>query len=173
MRTLFSIGSDLAALDELCNESDAENTPEIEAAIMAWLETLKTEESAKMDNYAGYIRTLEMEEAAAKEESERWAKKSSSRGNQARYMKSVMLEYLKSTGRTKVITDAGRTIAIQNNGGVVPMLISESVKPEQVPSEYTRTRIDFDTAKIRAALESGVELEFASMGVRGQHLRIR
>jgi hypothetical protein len=61
-------------------------------------------------------------------------------------------------------------IKVVKNGGKLPLSIDEGC----VPEEYIKKVVveSPDKEKIRAALESGEVLPFASLGERGTHLKI-
>lgn len=57
------------------------------------------------------------------------------------------------------------------NGGAAPLtVLAES--PDDVPERFTKTKIEIDNTAIRSALDAGEELEFASLGERGHHIRV-
>jgi hypothetical protein len=172
--TLFAIGGELQALQELLVERDGDVTdPEIAAAVDAWFATIAADEGAKLDGYIGLIRQNDMEAAAAKEESERWTMKARARENAAKRLKDRLKQYLEFTGRTKATSATGRVAAIQANGGKVPLTIADGIDPVQVDPSYQRIKVEFDTEKIRSSLEAGDDVGFARLEPRGNHLRIR
>jgi len=172
--TLFDIGADLLALNDLFEEVGGElGSPETEAAFDAWAKTLVADEGKKLDGYCGLIRTLEGEAAVAKAEAEQYAMKARTRENRVKWLKDRMKQHLELTGRTKVQTATGRTVTIQANGGKLPLLITEGTDPTKIPTEFQRVKIEIDNEKVREHLEAGGPLEFAAIGPRGSHLRIR
>lgn len=58
-------------------------------------------------------------------------------------------------------------IAIQKNGGILPMELDEFL----VPAEYCKSVPDRE--RIREALEAGEQFAFARLGERGESVRIR
>lgn len=171
--TLFDIGADLLALNELCEElPGGEMTPEAEAAFDAWAKSLAADEGKKLDGYCGLIRTLEGEAAVAKSEAEEYAMRARTRENKVKWLKRRMMDYLAVTGRTKVQTATSRTIAVQANGGKLPLTMLEA-DVSKLPTAYQRVKVEPDTEGIRAVLEGGGELPFAKLEPRGSLLRIR
>lgn len=76
---------------------------------------------------------------------------------------------MEELGVKEIKTDLHR-FKIVGNGGKQPMDIDEGC----VPEEYIKKVVveSPDKEKIRAALESGEVLPFASLGERGTHLKI-
>lgn len=168
--TLFAIGDELRAVLDLVDES-AELPPIVEQ----WFAEIGDAEAEKLDAYAGLIRSLEGEAAVAKAEAEQFQAKAAARENAVKRLKDRVKLYLESTGRTKAVSKAGRTFAIQANGGKLPLVIDPAVKPEDLPREYQRITVGYDTEAIRDALEDGLEFPktFARLKPRGNHLRVR
>jgi hypothetical protein len=71
----------------------------------------------------------------------------------------------------KIETDHHK-ISLVNNGGKKPLHLNPSMRPEDFPEDFHKRRIDLDKEALRAALEEGREIEGASLGERGKHLRI-
>lgn len=172
-RTLFDIGRDLAAMADLLDEVGGEVTdPRVDEAVTAWLAELHHDEGRKLDGWVGFVRQMEMESAAAAEEGERWYATAKALSRRVDRMKAALLGYLQASGRTKVRTESGRTIAVQTNGGWQPIQV-DAVDPADVPDELCEVRRGIDGDKVRAALAAGGELPFARLLPRGSHLRIR
>jgi hypothetical protein len=62
------------------------------------------------------------------------------------------------------------TYKLQNNGGVLPLIVDEG---KQIPQRFTKVTIEKDNDLIRKALDDGEELDFARYGERGKQLRIK
>lgn len=78
--------------------------------------------------------------------------------------------YLKCKGVRKVHT-SNHDFVVCKNGGKQPIEITADVY--DIPREYCIFTPKPNTDVIRKALESGQELEFARLGERGEHLRIK
>jgi len=173
-RTLFAISDDLLALNDLLEQLDGDVTnPEVDAAVTKWFAELANDESKKLDGYAGYIKQMEMESVAAKAESEQWAAKARTRDNRVKWLKERVKVYLELTGRTKATTETGRVFAIQNNGGVVPLIINEGTDPRSIEPQFQKVTYSFDSEAIREAIADGKELPWAHLDKRGTHLRLK
>ena len=74
--------------------------------------------------------------------------------------------------RAEIKTDLHK-FKIQKNGGKVPVIYDlDEFHPELYPEKYQKTKVVLDKDKIRADLESGIELACAHLGERGEHLRV-
>jgi len=172
--TLFQISDDLRALADLVNDYEGDiDDPAVTPAFDAWFAELEAAQATKLDGYVGLIRQWEMEEAASKEEAERWAKRASVRANRVQRLKARLMDYMTLTGQPKLTTAEGRTIAVQNNGGVLPIIPAgweQNVDLDAYPQFSKRV---LDPKAVRDALADGKEVPFAALGDRGSHVRIR
>jgi len=171
--TLFDIGEDLRALALLMDECDDELSREATEAFDEWFAELSKNEATKLDGYVGLIKTLEMEATAATAEAEQYLMKARVRKSRVKWLKERIKGYLETTERKKVETATKRTIAIQANGGALPVLLDESIDPASIPDEFIVVSRTPNTARIWEHLSAGGSLPFATLGVRGTHLRIR
>jgi hypothetical protein len=175
MADLFDIGdiADIKALMDLLDETDGEITPESQDAMDAFFAEIEGNQGEKLQGYATLIRRMETEAAVAKAEAEQWDRKGDARANSARRLKDRLKLYLEVTGQKKVQTSRGYVIAIQANGGKVPLVIADGTDPKALPETFQRIRVEIDTDAVRETLESGGSLPFAALGERGSHIRIR
>jgi hypothetical protein len=174
MRRLFDIGDDLLAIDGLIDDLDGDvSDPAVEAALGMWFDESQAEEGVKLDGYAGYIRQLEHEATIAKAEAEEYRRRAQIRENRVAWLKARLIQHLQRTGRTKVATATGRTIALQQNVGKAPVVLSEDAKPSDFGPEFHAVSVRIDVDKVREHLEAGGILAGAKLGERGVHLRIR
>jgi hypothetical protein len=164
-RTLHAITADLLAVYEAVDD-----TGELPAGLDDFFAHLENEEARKLDAYCALDDQWAMEEAGAQAQIDQWTAKRDARRNARRRLKDRMLGHLLATGRDKVKTESGRTIAVQENGGKIPVMYLEG---QEVPDDFKVWTAVPDTDKVRAVLESGDVLEFAALGERGRHVRIR
>ena len=184
MKTLNEITEDLLKLNAMLEESIDEHgeiKPEVADELAAWFDQSATERSVKLDAYLGLIREKEMRAVAAKAQKEQWVKKQKSEEAGAEWLKKKLFDHLKLMGETKVVTAEGRTVAIQKNGGKVPVVVDM----EAIESASKDTLKEWEAcgwiilvptgnkAEIAAALESGEMVPFAKLGERGESLRIK
>ena len=174
--TLLDIGDDLRALDALIEESGGElSTPEVEAAFVALFEQLVLEEGTKLDGCVNYLRRLESEVSLARAEAEQYQTHARIRENRIARFKAFLMEYLNRSGRTKVTTATGRTVAVQANGGKPPVRLVEAIDPASVPDHLVQVKRVLDMEAIRRGLEEAdpEAKKIAMLDARGFHLRVR
>lgn len=173
MPTLYEIGEDYKALEELLLEGGAELDAEAALAFDRLFADFATDEAAKAESYYRIIRKFEMEAAAAKAEAEQYAMMARVRANAAERLKARMKAHLEFTGRKEAVTASGKKFAIQANGGKLPLKIAEGLDVETLPAEFVRVIKSVDAEAVRAALEAGEDVKFATLEARGTHLRIK
>lgn len=138
-----------------------------EQMILDTLESIEGEIEDKADNYAKIIKELEAKKEARKKEAKRLNDSATIFDNRIKNLKQNLFNTMKETGKTKFTTDLF-SFNIVKNGGKQSLTIDG-----EVPKEYTKTKIENDTDKIRQALEAGQELPFAHLEPRGESLRIK
>ena len=114
-----------------------------------------------------------MEESAAKAERDQYDMIARARGNAATRLKLRLHDYLRITGRDKVQTETGRTIAVVKNGGKAPLKVADSIDLDSLPPELVKVSKTLNNDAVRERLEAGESLPFASLAERGTSLRIR
>lgn len=143
--------------------------PEIpEEAIFDTIEMIEIDMDAKADNYAKIIRSVDGDIGKIDAEIKRLQERKLSFANRRDWLKKCLENMMRATGRTKFKT-ALFSFNIQKNGGVLP-LVFDSDKP--VPEQWRKPG-EADTGKIREYLQGGGTLDFATLGERGESLRIR
>jgi hypothetical protein len=173
-RPLFSIGADLEALEALLDEAAGDiSNPAVAAAVKEWFAEIRSNQGEKIDRYVSLLRKWEGQAVAAKAEAEQYQKAAQVRTNCVKALKERLKLYLDMTHQTKVETPTGRTVAVQKNGGKVPMEVLPDVNPLGVEERFQLKTISLNTDAVRMALEAGEELKFARLGARGTHLAIR
>lgn len=141
--------------------------PEIpEEAIFDTIEMIEADMDTKADSYAKIIKSMDGDTAQIDEEIKRLQSRKSSISSRKKWLLNQLYEAMKATGRTKFKT-ALFSYNIAKNGGVTPVELTAPV-----PAEWLKPG-EPDTKKIREYLESGNELDFATLGERGESLRIR
>lgn len=138
-----------------------------EQMVLDTLESIEGDIEDKADGYAKIIKELEARARAREEEAKRLTNSKKILENRINYLKQNLFNTMKQTGKTKFATNLFN-FSIVGNGGKQTLTIDG-----EVPEEYTKTKIENDTEKIRTALEAGQELPFAHLEPRGESLRIR
>lgn len=143
--------------------------PEIpEDAIYDTIEMIEIDMDEKADNYAKIIKSMDGDMAKIDAEIKRLQERKASISGRKDWLKSQLENMMRTTGRMKFKT-ALFSFNIQKNGGLAPLILNPD-KP--VPNEWLKPA-EPDNGKIREYLQSGGSLPFASLGERGESLRIR
>lgn len=172
-RSLFSISGDMLALDDLLDEIGGElPDEETGAAIDAWFAELDKERDRKVDGYVALIKECEARSRARAARAKEIAELARVDENKAKYLKRRLHEFMSLHQIRKLDTDNSR-LSICANGGKLPLILKQGVRPEDVPESMRRIEVTIDNDKVRDAIEKGVELDFAMLGERGEHLRIK
>lgn len=175
MRSLFEISEDLNFLSDFLTETGGDITDEqLEAEIDKWLADTTAERDVKIDNYCALIKDFEAKAEARKVEAARIASLGTTDHNAAARLKSRLHEFFKLHNIDKVETLRFK-VARTKNGGALPLIIDADLllKPETIPELYREVTYAPDRGVIRQDLADGIEFDWAKLGERGEHLRIR
>lgn len=172
-QTLYQIADDLRALEALLVEAGGDlSSPEALAAVEAWEAELSTNISGKVDNYCGLITEIEVRAAARQAESDRLRDLARVDDNAAKALRERLLFVLQTRNVPKVDTERFR-VSVAKNGGKAPLDVR--VGPDELPAWAVkkRTVVETDKDAIRARLEAGESLPFATIMERGTRLVIK
>ena len=133
------------------------------------LEALQGNFEYKLEGCACVYDRLKALQESAQKKANIWDNYAKALENNVIRLNNYMKLCMENAGLKEVTTDMHR-IKIVKNGGKLPLSIDEGC----VPEEYIKKVVveSPDKEKIRAALESGEVLPFASLGERGTHLKI-
>ena len=162
MTSLYKLKEDYNKVLHMLDDPDID-----EQAIIDTCDAIEGAIEDKADSYAFIITGIKGDIEAIKQEEARLAARRRVLNNRINTLKSVLESAMRTTGRLKFKT-ALHSFGIQKNGGKPSLDIFD-----EVPEEFTRTKIEPDTDAIRKALETGQELKFACLQDRGESLRIR
>ena len=141
--------------------------PEIpEEAVFDTIEMIEADMDIKADGYAKIIKSMDGDAAQIDAEIKRLQERKTAVKNRQAALKQRLFDTMKATGRTNFKT-ALFSFDIQKNGGAKPVELQG-----EVPAAWLKPGAP-DTAKIREYLEAGNSLPFATLGERGENLRIR
>lgn len=141
--------------------------PEIpEEAVFDTIEMIEADMDCKAENYGKIIRSMESDSNQLKDEIQRLQKRKRSLDSRTDMLKQRLFDVMKATGRPEIKTNLF-TFSIQGNGGLRPVDLTDVV-----PAEWLKPG-EPDFKRIRESLEAGNELPFATLGERGEGLRIR
>ena len=138
-----------------------------EATIADTLGAIEEEFTDKAVNIAKFIKTLEAEAAAVKEEERRLSERKKSFENKAANIKKYLEQQMIATGNKK-IKHALFTLGIQKNPPGVDITDEKKVEDKYLVPQPAK----IDKKAILADLKQGIKLKYATMK-QGESLRIR
>lgn len=169
-RSLFNISEDLEKLNELLDEvSDDTQQQEL---LSHWFTQLGTERDRKLDAYAALIAEMLARAEVRKTEAKRMMELATSDEQRARLLKE-RLKWFFETHQLKTVETPRYRLSLAKNGGKAPLILKAGLAPQQLPKRFQTVSIEPNTNAIRAALEAGEDLDFATLGDRGTSLRIK
>ena len=182
MATLFEIARDYQALADAIGQIDEapeEFQAELESAFAAMAEVTGQELAAKIDDYVGLIgkfqSTADFRRNEAKvyeDEAKRLKSLAETDLAAVERLKARLKVFLEFTGLKKVEGNRYR-VSLAGNGGKLPLIVDDDVPISDVPPQYQVVNWSLDRDAVRVALEAGAELDFARLGDRGTHIRIK
>jgi Siphovirus Gp157 len=175
MRSLYEIGEDLSALEEMLTDLDGEIPEgEIGAAIEEWFDQLGEERDEKIKAYCALIEMMGFAAEACEEETRRLGKLKRADENGAERLKNRLKEFFQSHGIQKLDLRIFKP-HIRTNGGALTLIVPPGWEsdPASAPEAFHKVEIKLDTAAIREAIRNDEETHGARLGERGNHLRIR
>lgn len=172
--TLYELTEQTLVIESILNAVEAGELGEKEASDALYDSLIATDEAleAKVERYIRLIRDREALAEIRKNEAAHLTARAKTAENEAKKLKEALRYAMEQLGRSKI--QAGPfTAAITANGGALPMEVSDLATGENVDERFRKVTVSIDTAAVRRALEDGEHLDFASLGERGTHLRIR
>ena len=169
MASLYEVTGNILALQELL-----ESPLDDEDLLKYTLEAVQGEYELKLESYCKVIKNLEADMEALKNEAKRLTDKRKTLENNIDKLKKAMFESMKATNTPKVKGQLF-TVAIQKNGGVIPINYDKNDKnitanlPDQLVNIVETPNLD----AIRELLEAGKVVDGFTLGERGESLRIK
>lgn len=166
---LYEISNELLELEDLLEEN--------EGVIEGALERIFDVEEArdeKVDGYCALIQTLESRAKVRRGEARRLTELARVDENKASRLKSFLLHIFQRHDWKRV--DGPRFRATRcRNGGKQPLSVDTNVDLDAIPERFVDVEVvrRINSDAIREALEAGEELDFAELGERGEHIRIK
>ena len=146
---------------------------DVDADILAdTLEAVEGEYDYKLESYCKIIKNLESDVEALKAEAKRLTDKRKVLENNIDRLKKSMFDSMKAIGKDKV-KGTLFTVAIQKNGGKIPIIVAEDMNTADLPDELVHIVESPNLDAIREWLESGNALKGFTLGERGESLRIK
>lgn len=175
MRSLFEIGDDLSALEELLTDIDGEIPEgEVGAAIEEWFDDLGAERDEKIRRYCALIEMMGFAAEACEEEARRLSKLKRANENGAKRLKDRLKLFFEAHGIQKLDLQIFKP-HIRANGGALPLIVPQEWERDaaEAPEAFQKRVIQLDTAAIREAIRNDEETHGAQLGERGTQLRLR
>ena len=171
MKSLFALTEDFEQLEILLDRLDDEGANAIEetSRLLEWMNQLSNERAEKIDAYCWIIKRLDSERDTARKIAEEFRQKAHAREAKIDMLKSMMFDHMKRLNHIKLFGKAF-TVAIQKNGGSIPVMILDE---NEVPDQYCHIVREPIKTNIRIAIEQGVNVPGAVLGERGESLRIK
>lgn len=168
MSNLYELTGDLLQLQSML-EDDVD--PEVLADT---LEAVQGEYDFKIESYAKVIKNLEADVVGIKAEEQRLSGKRKVLENNINRLKKAMYDSMKTTNTPKVKGQLF-TVAIQKNGGVIPINYDKDNKDItlNLPDELVVVTEKPNLDAIREILEAGKPVDGFTLGERGESLRIK
>lgn len=160
---LYELTADWESVYQMLDDPDIP-----EDAIMDSLEGIEAIMEDKADSIAKILKAMDGDIAATDAEIKRLQERNAARKSHQKWFKKTLEDMMRATGKTKFKT-ALFSFGIQKDGGSLPVILTPGC---DVPPEWLKPG-DPDTTRIRKHLEAGHELGFATLGERGESLRIR
>ena len=166
---LYEITGELLALQELL-----ENPLDDEDVLKDTLEAVQGEYEFKLESYCKVIKNLEADIFGIKAEVDRLSGKRKVLENNIDRLKKAMFESMKATNTPKVKGQLF-TVAIQKNGGVIPINYDKNDKniTANLPDHLVNIVKTPNLEAIRELLEAGKVVDGFTLGERGESIRIK
>lgn len=197
-RSLFAIGADLEALEQLITEAEGDiSDPKAEVAVQTWFDDLGHELAGKLDNYLWMIRKWESEQTVADAERDRMVSLAKTRANRIERLKSLLRSWMEQHQQNELVSATGRTIRLATNGGKRAMKLNGELAATILDNAYAQITLDaealagkvgnlspdgirplityhltIDTDQLRRLLEAGASHPLAELMPSGRSLRL-
>jgi hypothetical protein len=160
MRSLYEIGDDLSALEEMLTDLDGEIPEgEIGAALEEWFDQLGAERDEKIRRYCALIEMMGFAAEACEEEVRRLGKLKRANENGAKRLKDRLKAFFEQHGIQKLDLQIFKP-RIQTNSGA-PLIVPAQWQnePASAPEAFHKVTVELNTLAIREALTlTGKEL---------------
>lgn len=169
MSSLYEVTGNILALQELL-----ESPLDDEEVLKDTLEAVQGEYEIKLEAYCKVIKNLEADMEALKNEAKRLTDKRKTLENNVDRLKKAMFDSMKATNTPKVKGQLF-TVAIQKNGGVIPINYDKNDKniTANLPDHLVNIVKTPNLEAIRELLEAGKVVDGFTLGERGESIRIK
>lgn len=169
MSSLYEVTGNILALQELL-----ESPLDDEEVLKDTLEAVQGEYEFKLESYCKVIKNLEADIVSIKAEVDRLSGKRKVLENNIDRLKKAMFDSMKATDTPKVKGQLF-TVAIQKNGGVIPINYDKNDKniTANLPDNLVNIVKTPNLEAIRELLEAGKVVDGFTLGERGESIRIK
>lgn len=136
------------------------------------LECVEADIEQKLDSYGVVINELSDDIEKIEKEIKRLTDKKRTIDNNITRMKGAIKDAMEAIGKKKIKGDKF-TWTIAKNGGKRPVVFKEGYNILSIPERFQNWTVNPDRDEIRQALENGEQLDFATLGERGESLRLK
>ena len=136
------------------------------------LECVEADIEQKLDSYGVVINELSNDIENIEKEIKRLTDKKRTIDNNITRMKGAIKTAMDAIGKKKIQGNKF-TWTIAKNGGKRPVVFKEGYNILSIPERFQDWTVKPDREQIREALESGEQLDFATLGERGESLRLK
>ena len=136
------------------------------------LECVEADIEQKLDSYGVVINELSNDIDNIDKEIKRLTERKRTIDNNITRMKGAIKDAMEAMGKKKIQGDKF-TWTIAKNGGKRPVVFKEGYNILSIPECFQDWTVKPDRELIREALENGEELDFATLGERGESLRLK
>lgn len=165
MANIYELTADIQLLWNLMDEGEIDDETLIDA-----MQNSQEELSYKLEGYCKFIKNLEAEVKAFKEEEQRLAARRKTRENTIERAKKAMQTAMEAAGEKKIPCGVF-TVSLQKNPEKVK-LDEDDIR--NIPTEYLKYKEpEIDKAKIKEDLKAGKNLEGLAHLEQDEGLRIR
>lgn len=166
MSKLYEITGDLLTLQDMLEDSVEDEV------LKDTLEAVQGEYEIKLESYCKVIRNLEADIDALKAEADRLNTKRAVLNANVERLKKAMYDSMKATNTPKIKGQLF-TVAIQKNGGKIPVIVSPNADTSKLDDALVIYTEKPDLDAIREYLSAGGKLDGFTLGERGESLRIK
>lgn len=165
--TLYELNTQFERIMEMAESGEFE-----EDVIRGTLESVEGDIEDKLDSYGVVVNELLNDIEKIDNELKRLTAKKRTLSGSVDYLKRNVMDTLIRLDKRTIKGDHF-TWTIAKNGGKRPVVFKEGYNILSIPERFQDWTVKPDREQIREALESGEELDFATLGERGESLRLK
>ena len=175
MSTLYELTEQFQDICDILENLEDEQIPAELASAVDELLQQKSEAKAdlynKIDGYISLIKHLEMFAEMREKEAKRMAELAKRDKKKVEFLKTRLIEHLKSTGQSKIKTSKF-SLGVRQ-ASQAPLVVKGNIN--DLPDEFKKVLIEPDKKALRDAIKSEVEgiEQYAELGERSSYLSIR